>query len=212
MRAAQGGSPEELERILTDRARLGQLSGVGSSIAAASLVFAVTNLPEQRGADLVRSVGSVGHQGLDLTVRAIGSLEASGRLASNSRLVTGAAFLQAKVLPGLGVALSAFTAVDAAGDFLRDGGNRNALKAVTSAVTLVGASLALFPPTAPVGVVLAVVGTAAGVIGEAIFGAGDRNRFNEEQRRLLEPSSPTRSVTPPPSARRRGRSPSPPRT
>ncbi len=187
MRAAQQGRPEALQQLLADREKLGRLSGVGSSIAAASLVFGITNLPGQSGADLVRAVGELGADGLQLAAKAIGTLEATGRLASSSRLVTGAAFLNARVLPGLGVALSAFSTIDAVGDFLRDGGNRNALKAVTSAVTLVGGALSLFPPTAPIGVVLAVVSTAVGLIGEAIFGADDRRRFNEEQQRLLEP-------------------------
>ncbi len=187
MRAAQQGNPEALEALLADRGKLGQLNGMASSIAAASLVFGIMNLPGQRGMDLVRSVGAIGNDGLNLVTQAIGTLEKTGRLSSSSKLVNGASFLKLRVLPGLGVALSALSTIDAVGNYLADPNNRTGLKAVTSAVALIGGTLALFPPTAPLGVVLAVVSTAVGLIGDAIFGAEDRRKFNEEQQRLLEP-------------------------
>lgn len=187
MKAAASGSPQELERLLADRNKLQGLSGLNSSFAAAGLVFAVANLPGQRGFDLVQSIGNLGEAGLDLAARAIGTLESTGRLAGTSRAAVSAAFLQTKILPGLGVALSALSTIDAAGDFFREGGGRNAARAISSALTLVGGTMALFPPTAPIGVALTIAASVGGFIADQIFGAGDRRRFNEEQQRHLEP-------------------------
>lgn len=187
MRKAADGDPADLKRILADRNKLQGLSGLNSSIAAAGLVFAVTNLPGQQGFDLVQSVGNIGEAGLDLAARAIGSLESSGRLASSSRLVTSAAFLQSKILPGLGVALSALSTIDAAGDFFREGGGRNAARAISSALTLVGGVMTLFPATAPFGVALTIAASVGGWIADQIFGADERKRFDEMQQKLLEP-------------------------
>lgn len=187
MKLAAGGDKTALEAILADRNKLQGLSGLNSSIAAAGLVFAVSNLDGQRGFDLVQSVGSIGEAGLDLATRAIGSLESSGRLSSSSRAVAGAGFVSGKILPGLGVALSALSTIDAAGDFFREGGGRNAARAISSAVTLVGGTLALFPATAPIGAALVIVASVGGFIADQIFGADERQKFNEEQQRLLEP-------------------------
>ncbi|MDP3231242.1 MAG: hypothetical protein Q8N26_00600 [Myxococcales bacterium] len=187
MKKASTGDTSALEAILKDRNKLQGLSGLNSSIAAAGLVFAVANLPGQSGFDLVQSIGSLGEGGLDLAARAIGSLESSGRLAAGSRLASGATFLQAKILPGLGVALSALSTIDAAADFFREGGGRNAARAISSALTLVGGALTLFPATAPIGLALTIGATVGGFIADQIFGADERKAFDEEQQRLLEP-------------------------
>jgi hypothetical protein len=187
MRKAADGDPADLQRILSDRNKLQGLSGLNSSIAAAGLVFAVANLPGSSGFDLVQNIGNIGEAGLDLAARAIGSLESSGRLASSSRLVAGAQFLKTNILPGLGVALSALSTIDAAGDFFREGGGRNAARAISSALTLVGGAMTLFPATAPFGVALTIAATVGGFIVDQIFGADERQKFDEEQQRLLEP-------------------------
>jgi hypothetical protein len=187
MKKSAAGDSAALEALLKDKNKLQGLSGFNSSIAAVSLAFAVSNLPGQRGFDLVQSVAGIGEQGLGLAAKVIGSLESSGRLAATGRLAQSAAFLQSKVLPGLGVAISALSTIDSVGDFLREGGGENAARAISSALTLVGGVMTLFPATAPVGIALTIAATVGGAIADAIFGADDRRKFNEEQQRLLEP-------------------------
>lgn len=179
-RLAQSGDSTRLTALLTDQNKIGGLSGVGSSIAAASLAFAITNLPEQKGFDLARAVASIGADGADLAVKAIGTLTNAGRLSETSGLANGARYLQNTVLPRLGVALSALGTVDALGDFLREGGAENGVKLLTSAIGTVGAGLALFPPTAPVGAVLAVIGTIGGIAADLFFGGKKLEELREE--------------------------------
>ncbi|MGV3622931.1 MAG: hypothetical protein ACO1OB_19080 [Archangium sp.] len=185
-RLAQAGDPSRLTALLTDQQKLSGLSGVGSSIAAASLAFAITNLPEQQGFELARAVASIGADGADLAVKAIGTLTNAGRISETGSLANGARFLQNTVLPRLGLALSALGTVDALGSFLREGGAENGVKLLTSAIGTAGAGLALFPPTAPIGAALAVIGTVAGIVADVVFNGQKLEQLREDVAQHLE--------------------------
>jgi hypothetical protein len=192
-RAQQAGDPTRLRALLSSEQNVRSLTPFTAGFAAAGVVFGIANAANAEDAEaLVQGIGTAGRGGLELLAGGIGSLNSSGRLAAlvgqegAESAVRAARFATNRLIPGLAVGLNALTTVQSFRDALDDPSAENIVKLVGSATSLVGSVISLFPPAAPIGKAIELIGVGISLVGSWVFGDDTDARRDHEQEAILK--------------------------
>lgn len=189
--SAVRGDPSKLQALLNSESQLKGLNSTGGAFAAAGLGLAILNATDAGSAqDLVKSIAQIGQNGASLVAKTITTLSGTGRLAlgEDASRIAGqtAKFIEQRLVPGLGAALSGLTLASSIEAAAQSGSAGSVTTAVGDAVSFLGSAISLLPGAQVVGEAINAVGQGISLVGQLIQVGEHHRAQNDEQEAILD--------------------------